>query len=94
VLAAELKARGENIPPLINSYMGLSSTMKTFGCAINHEFGGVEETGILLHLNELYPAKRERYLNIHRPNLLNLRRLLRKPDSKRKRDINNTVVSS
>ena len=85
ILLHALRDRGESIPPLINSYMGLSPTMRTFGCAINHEFGGVEETGILITLDELYPAKRERYLSVHRPNKINLRKLLRKPQGKKRR---------
>src|SRR5690606_2216098 len=48
VLNTRIRSLGENIPPLINTYMNLSSTMKTFGTAINHEFGEVEETGILI----------------------------------------------
>jgi hypothetical protein len=96
ILVRELKERGESMPPLINSYMGLSPTMKTFGCAINHEFGGVEETGILITLDELYPAKKERYITVHRPNKLNLRtlrNLLRKPKRKKKTNANTTITT-
>jgi hypothetical protein len=53
---------GENIPPLINSYMGLSSTMKSFGTAMNYKFGEVEETGILIKIDDIYPEKKERHL--------------------------------
>jgi hypothetical protein len=84
ILAGALREYEETIPPLINSYMALSSTMKTFGCAINEDFGGVEETGILITIDEIYPIKKERYLSIHRHNKLNLRKLLRKPRRKKK----------
>lgn len=57
-----LKENGERIPPLINTYMKLSPTMKTFGTAINSEFGGVEETGILVTTADIYPEKTERHL--------------------------------
>lgn len=62
VLQKEIKNNGEHIPPLINSYMNLSPTMKVFGTAINHGFGGVEETGILVSIPDIYPEKIERYI--------------------------------
>jgi hypothetical protein len=82
ILAALLRRHGEAIPPLINSYMGLSATMKTFGCAINHDFGGVEETGILICVDDVYACKKERYMSNHRRRKLNLRKLLRPPRRK------------
>lgn len=63
VLNSYVRERGEFIPPLINIYMNLSPTMKTFGTAINPEFGDVEETGILVTLADIYEEKKERYLN-------------------------------
>ncbi len=63
VLNAYVRARGENIPPLVNIYMNLSPTMKTFGTAVNHEFGDVEETGILVTLDDIYEDKKERHVN-------------------------------
>jgi putative hemolysin len=57
-----LKERGERIPPLINTYMKLSPTMKSFGTAVNPDFGGVEETGILVTVADIYPEKKERHL--------------------------------
>lgn len=62
-LSKEIRNLGENIPPLINSYMNLSPTMKVFGTAINQNFGGVEETGIMINISEIYPEKIERYLS-------------------------------
>ncbi|MDR1974667.1 MAG: GNAT family N-acetyltransferase [Bacteroidales bacterium] len=53
---------GENIPPLFNSYIKLSETMKTFGTAVNHHFGNVEETGILVTITDIYDSKKERHL--------------------------------
>jgi hypothetical protein len=53
---------GENIPPLFNSYIKLSETMITFGTAINHHFGDVEETGILVTIKDIYDSKIERHL--------------------------------
>ena len=50
------------IPPLINNYMQLSPTMKSFGTAKNPDFGGVEETGILIKLDDIYLDKKARHL--------------------------------
>lgn len=63
VLNTFVRKRGEFIPPLVNIYMNLSPTMKTFGTAINPDFGDVEETGILVTLKDIYEEKKERYLN-------------------------------
>lgn len=60
-----VRERGENIPPLVNSYMGLSDTMKTFGTAVNKDFGGVEETGILVTISDVYEEKKERHINTY-----------------------------
>ncbi|MEA2043728.1 MAG: GNAT family N-acetyltransferase [Bacteroidota bacterium] len=62
ILSKMVRGRNENIPPLINSYMNLSSTLKSFGTAINTHFGRVEETGILLNINDIYDRKKERHL--------------------------------
>lgn len=74
ILLKELKKRGENIPPLINSYMNLSSTMMTFGTSINDEFGGVEETGVMIIIKDIYKHRLERHLKGYkdeqRPNWL------------------------
>jgi len=61
ILSKAIRSLGENIPPLINSYMKLSPSMKVFGTAINPGFGGVEETGILIKINDIYAEKIERY---------------------------------
>lgn len=62
LLSQEVRKQKETIPPLINAYAALSSTMKTFGSAINHEFGGVEETGILITVADIHEAKKDRYM--------------------------------
>ncbi|MDQ1296399.1 MAG: hypothetical protein QG611_377 [Bacteroidota bacterium] len=61
-LSAEVRKLGENIPPLINAYMNLSPTMRTFGTFINHKFGNVEETGIMITLRDIYVEKINRHL--------------------------------
>ena len=63
LLNAEVRRLGENIPPLVNSYMSLSPTMKTFGGGINHEFSEAEETCILIAFDEIYEAKKARHID-------------------------------
>lgn len=62
-LNAFVREKGENIPPLVNIYMNLSPTMKTFGTAVNADFGNVEETGILVTIADIYPDKKERHID-------------------------------
>lgn len=62
VLNSAVKEHGEFIPPLVNIYMNLSPTMKTFGTAVNPEFGNVEETAILVTIADIYPDKKERHM--------------------------------
>lgn len=62
ILSYEVRKLNESIPPLINAYMNLSPTMKTFGTFINHHFGGVEETGIMITLKDIYVEKINRHL--------------------------------
>ena len=58
-----VRERGTFIPPLMNLYMNLSATMKTFDTAVNPDFGNVEETGILVTIADIYPDKKERHLD-------------------------------
>ena len=63
VLNREIRQLGYNIPPLVNAYMNLSPTMKLFGTAINYGFGDVEETGILIAVDEILEEKRIRHID-------------------------------
>ena len=65
ILSAEVRSFGENIPPLINAYMSLTPTMKTFGTVISDEFGDVEETGILLSIDDMYDTKIDRHISTY-----------------------------
>ena len=62
VLNTEVRKLGYNIPPLVNAYMSLSPTMRMFGTAINYGFGDVEETGILIAVDEILEEKRVRHI--------------------------------
>ena len=63
ILNTEVRKLGYNIPPLVNAYMSLSPTMKLFGTAINYGFGDVEETGILIAVDEILEEKRVRHID-------------------------------
>ena len=63
ILNREIRKLGYNIPPLVNAYMSLSPTMKLFGTAINYGFGDVEETGILIAVDEILVEKRVRHID-------------------------------
>ena len=63
ILNTEIRKLGYNIPPLVNAYMNLSPTMRLFGTAINYGFGDVEETGILIAVDEILTDKRVRHID-------------------------------
>ena len=63
LLNAAVRSYGVNIPPLVNSYMSLSPTMKMFGGGINHEFSEAEETCILVTFDDIYDAKKARHVD-------------------------------
>ncbi len=66
ILVRRVRELGANIPPLVNAYMTLSPSMKTFGTAINEEFGDVEETAIIINLHDLYASKSSRHVNTYK----------------------------
>ena len=61
ILRHAIREYKEIIPPLINAYMNLSSSMKTFDTVPNQELGGVYETGILITIKDIYHEKYDRY---------------------------------
>ena len=65
ILVYKVRKLGENIPPLFNAYMNLSATMKTFGTARNDHFGHVEETGILVTVDDIFDIKKERHFETY-----------------------------
>ena len=75
ILNKEIRQLGYNIPPLVNAYMSLSPTMKLFGTAINYGLGDVEETGILIAVDEIMEEKRVRHIDSYvkeHPEALNI----------------------
>ncbi|MCD7936704.1 MAG: GNAT family N-acetyltransferase, partial [Tannerellaceae bacterium] len=65
ILNQEVRKMGINVPPLVSAYMSLSPKMRTFGTAVNHEFGEVEETGILIAINEILEDKKKRHIETY-----------------------------
>ncbi len=63
LLTNKVRKRKENIPPLFNSYMSLSPSMRYFGTAFNEGFGGVEETGIMVTISDIYDVKARRHID-------------------------------
>ena len=61
ILVKKVRERGAAVPPLVKAYMNLSSTMRSFGTALNPPFGNVEETGILVTIADIFSNKYERY---------------------------------
>lgn len=65
ILVQSVRQFGENVPPLINAYMNLSPSMKTFGTALNDKFGGVLETGIIVTIKDIYEVKYDRHIETY-----------------------------
>ncbi|MBC8486185.1 MAG: GNAT family N-acetyltransferase [Bacteroidetes bacterium] len=66
ILAQKVRSLKENIPPLVNAYMNLSGSMKTFGTAPNPGFGDVEETAIIITIADIYDYKKDRHLTTYK----------------------------
>lgn len=62
ILNAKVRERGVDIPPLVNTYMGLSPKIKSFGSAICDECGGQIEFAILVPIDEMYEEKKARHI--------------------------------
>jgi len=65
LLNSYIRSKNISIPPLISSYMSLSPTMRMLGTAINHEFGDVEESGILINIDEITDSKKSRHIDTY-----------------------------
>lgn len=61
-LKAAVRRLGTTIPPLVNSYINISPTMRMCGMAVNDEFGDCLESGILVCFDEIFPDSRDRHV--------------------------------
>ncbi|MCL1933906.1 MAG: GNAT family N-acetyltransferase [Candidatus Azobacteroides sp.] len=62
ILNTEVRKYGINIPPLVSAYMNLSPGMRVFGTAVNNNFGAVEETGVLIDIQDIFEDKIKRHI--------------------------------
>jgi hypothetical protein len=62
LLNYQFRNMGIAIPPLINSYIRLSPTLKVFGAYHDNSFGNVDETGIMITIADIYPNKINRHI--------------------------------
>lgn len=62
LLKQEVRNQGVSIPPMVNAYIGVSPTMRVFGTAVNYDFGNVQETGLLIAVDEMLDDIRMRYI--------------------------------
>lgn len=69
ILVQQVRSLKENIPPLVNAYMNLSGTMRTFGTSLNRDFGNVEETGIMVTIGDIYDSKKSRHVDTYKPEI-------------------------
>jgi len=68
ILVQKVRSLGEQIPPLVNAYMNLSGSMRTFGTAVNEAFGNVEETAIIITIADIYDYKKDRHMSTYKSN--------------------------
>lgn len=62
ILVKRVRERGAAVPPLVNAYMNLSPTLRSFGTALNPGFGSVEETGMLIAMDDMFEEKAKRHM--------------------------------
>jgi hypothetical protein len=65
ILVQKIRGLKEGVPPLFNAYMNLSSTMRSFGAALNEDFGSVEEMGIIVTIADIYDYKKDRHISTY-----------------------------
>ena len=74
LLKDAIRKLGTNIPPLVNSYINISSSMKMLGSCVNDELGDAIETGIMIGFDEMYAEKKERHMEAFIMNRLKIMR--------------------
>ena len=62
ILNGKVREREVNIPPLVNTYMGLSGNTKSFGYAVCEELGGLIEFAIMVPIYEMHEEKKTRHI--------------------------------
>jgi len=79
ILLHAVRSRGCTVPPLVNAYMNLSSTMRYFGTCPDHGLPGTNGIGILITLKDINADKRLRHIEsyMEKNTKLDRRRLFR-----------------
>ena len=62
LLQKAVRHENETIPPMFNAYIGLTDTMRMFGSILDHDFGSVYDTGIMVTMADLLDTKKKRYI--------------------------------
>ncbi len=60
-----VQSKKECIPPLIHSYLDLSSTLITFGTVFDPDFGNIYDTGMMITIKDIKSIKKERYIETY-----------------------------
>ncbi|MDO5017245.1 MAG: GNAT family N-acyltransferase [Porphyromonas sp.] len=58
-----IREMGTTIPPLVNTYMDLSSALIVFGSSYNPYFGDVLETSIMVPMDQITEDKKKRHID-------------------------------
>ncbi len=69
ILNAHVRNLSRNIPPLVNAYMNLSPTMRVFGTCVHNVLGDVEETGIMINVDDIFEDKIDRHIGTYMEDL-------------------------
>ncbi len=62
LLNHKVRELGVNVPPLVNAYIGLSASLRTFGVSVCKSFGNLIEFGLLIQLDQVYEEKKQRHI--------------------------------
>jgi len=68
IVSSFIKSLGVVIPPLISAYLRLAKDMVSFGSTLNPELENSYETGIMIDVNDIYPEKYTRYIQVSEQN--------------------------
>lgn len=62
-IAKVIRELGTNIPPPVNAYVVISDSLMCFGTSINPHFGNVQETAIMVPMEEISVDKKKRHID-------------------------------
>lgn len=68
IISSFIKTLGVFVPPLISAYLRLAKDMVSFGTTLNPELENSYETGIMIDINDIYPEKYARYIQVSEQN--------------------------